>query len=51
MVKVQRLRQPNSSAPLVTWVPVTGADGRVRMEMRWHVGESTPTHHTPRSVA
>lgn len=21
--------------PMLVWVPVTGADGRVRMEMRW----------------
>lgn len=23
--------------PALTWVPVTGPDGRTRMEMRWHV--------------
>lgn len=26
---------------VLTWVPVTAADGHVRMEMRWHVGEAT----------
>lgn len=24
--------------PMMSWEPVRGADGRVRMEMRWHVG-------------
>lgn len=27
---------------VLTWIPVTGPDGRTRMEMRWHVGEETP---------
>lgn len=37
MVKVQSIRTTNSPAPALTWVPVTGPDGHVRMEMRWHV--------------
>ncbi|HET7820431.1 MAG TPA: hypothetical protein VFL10_02815 [Ornithinibacter sp.] len=31
-------RQPPATTPTglaLRWVPVTGADGRVRMEMRW----------------
>lgn len=32
------------------WVPVTGADGRTRLEMRWSVptapvAPTSPTHH------
>lgn len=51
MVKVQRLSDRKTAAPMVTWVPVAGADGRLRMEMRWHVRTSGPSHRTPRSAA
>ena len=50
MTPVREIRT-NTRPAVLTWVPVTGTDGVVRMEMRWHVGESTPTHHNPRSVA
>ncbi|MGB7425052.1 MAG: hypothetical protein WA903_09135 [Ornithinimicrobium sp.] len=31
---------PQSKRPAVmTWVPVMDGRGRVRMEMRWHVGD------------
>ncbi|MGO0575082.1 hypothetical protein [Ornithinimicrobium panacihumi] len=30
---------------VLTWIPVTGPDGRTRMEMRWQVG---PTKAAPR---
>ena len=29
---------PAPTRPTLSWVPVTGPDGRIRMEMRWHVG-------------
>lgn len=41
MIKVRSLRRPATKAPALTWVPVTDADGRVRMEMRWHVDAAT----------
>lgn len=37
MIEVRALRSTRSR--VLTWVPVRGDDGRVRMEMRWHVGE------------
>lgn len=36
---MSQLRKP----ALMSWVPVTGTDGRVRMEMRWHVGAISHT--------
>lgn len=30
----------------MSWVPVKDSNGRVRMEMRWHVGE-TAAKRTP----
>lgn len=36
MVKVHNIRK-SAPAPALTWVPVAGPDGHVRMEMRWHV--------------
>ena len=38
MSEVRRIRSAGRR-PVTTWVPVTGTDGRVRMEMRWHVGD------------
>ncbi len=38
MAEVRTIRSAERTA-VMTWVPVTTADGRVRMEMRWHVGE------------
>lgn len=38
MSEVRAIRRTKRTTVLA-WVPVTGADGRVRMEMRWHVGE------------
>lgn len=34
---IREIRSTRRPAVLA-WVPVTGADGRVRMEMRWQVG-------------
>ncbi|TQM96186.1 hypothetical protein FB476_1050 [Ornithinimicrobium humiphilum] len=45
---IREIRSTRRPAPL-TWVPVQGADGRVRMEMRWQVG--SPARTTPQSVA
>ncbi|WP_154402188.1 hypothetical protein [Ornithinimicrobium cavernae] len=39
MVKVHSIRESTKKSPMVTWVPVSDAGGRTRMEMRWHVGE------------
>ena len=36
MTTVRQLPKTRRTAVL-TWVPVTDADGRTRMEMRWHV--------------
>lgn len=38
-------------AAVLAWVPVTGADGRVRMQMRWHVGEAPLRHPLRRTAA
>ena len=37
MAKIRDIHSKKRPAPL-TWTPVTGEDGRVRFEMRWHVG-------------
>lgn len=37
MVKVHSIRESRQPGPMVTWVSVTDADGRVRLEMRWSV--------------
>lgn len=37
MTEVRALRSPRDR--VLTWVPVRRDDGRVRMEMRWHVGQ------------
>lgn len=29
---------------MLAWVPVTGPDGQVRMEMRWHLGTPQGTN-------
>ncbi|MBA2696839.1 MAG: hypothetical protein H0U62_13605 [Actinobacteria bacterium] len=43
MGQVRTLREgatPQSGRPAVlSWIPVLGPDGRVRMEMLWQVGE------------
>lgn len=36
-MNIERLHGRERPA-LMTWVPVRGEDGRVRMEMRWQVG-------------
>lgn len=53
MVKVHRIKPQKQQAPMVSWVPVIDPDGHTRMEMRWHVGESSKStaHRTPRSAA
>ena len=42
----------NTNSLSLTWVPVTDANGRTRMEMRWHVvGEDAPgTHPVPKAA-
>lgn len=32
-------RKKKEQQPALTWVPVTGPDGRQTLEMRWHVGQ------------
>lgn len=44
MTQVRQLRRTPGTA-LMSWVPVTDAHGRTRMEMRWQVG---PTKAAPR---
>lgn len=39
MTEVRALRSARNRS-VMTWVPVRGDDGRVRMEMRWHVGQA-----------
>lgn len=36
---------------VMSWVPVTGADGRVRMEVCWHVGAISRTTAKVRGAA
>ncbi|MBW8171734.1 hypothetical protein K0651_01540 [Ornithinimicrobium sp. Arc0846-15] len=36
-VVVSQFPQPDRS-PVLTWVPVTRPDGRIKMEMRWLTG-------------
>jgi hypothetical protein len=41
-----------SARPRLRWVPVTGADGRQRMEMRWDVRQPASTRLVhPRGAA
>jgi hypothetical protein len=49
MAQIRAVRTREQAPPLA-WVPVTGPDGRVRMEMRWHVG-STAGRPRARSAA
>lgn len=44
IAEIRSTRRP----AVLAWVPVTGADGRVRMEMRWQL--ATPAR-TTRKVA
>lgn len=37
--EIRSSRRPS----VLAWVPVTGADGRVRMEMRWQLDTPTGT--------
>lgn len=38
MVKVRPIRESRQPTPLVaSWVSVIDAEGRVRLEMRWHI--------------
>jgi hypothetical protein len=37
--EIRSTRRPT----VLAWVPVTGADGRVRMEMRWQLGAPART--------
>ncbi|WP_156875867.1 hypothetical protein [Ornithinimicrobium pekingense] len=46
IAEIRSTRRP----AMLAWVPVTGADGRVRMEMRWQVGAGAPAR-TTRKVA
>lgn len=34
-----RAMPPSRRPAVMSWVPVTDSRGRIRMEMRWHVGE------------
>lgn len=36
---------------VLAWVPVTDADGRTRMEMRWHVPEDTAPRRSAPTAA
>lgn len=49
MIKVRSLRRQNTTSPALTWVPVTDANGRVRMEMRWHI--DTPSQRRTHRAA
>lgn len=51
MVTVHRIRDTKAQAPLVSWIPVTGPDGRVQMEMRWQVAEPDHLPQAARSAA
>ncbi|MFB9731757.1 MULTISPECIES: hypothetical protein [Ornithinimicrobium] len=49
MTQVRQLRRTPGTA-LMSWVPVTDAHGRTRMEMRWHVGEAARVDRAPRTT-
>lgn len=40
MVKVQSINDTSRRGPILSWLPVAGPDGRIHMEMRWHVGSA-----------
>lgn len=42
---IREIRSTRRPAVLA-WVPVTGADGRVRMEMRWQLGTPAEAQRT-----
>lgn len=45
MLTAHSIRPSRQPAPLVTWVSVTDADGRVHLEMRWHVRDLHRSAH------
>lgn len=45
MVKVHSLRESRQPAPMVTWVQVPDAEGRIQMEMRWDLRDEHRTAH------
>lgn len=45
MVKVHSLPESRQQAPMVTWVQVTDAEGRIHMEMRWNLRDEHRTAH------
>ncbi len=46
---IREIRSTTRRPGVLTWVPVTGTDGRVRMEMRWQL--EAPAGRTRRKVA
>lgn len=40
MAKMHRIKDKKAQGPILSWVPVPGPDGRIHMEMRWHVGQT-----------
>lgn len=51
MVKVQSINEKSRRGPILSWVPVTGSDGRIHMEMRWHVGSTHEQSRRTHSAA
>ncbi|WP_256841253.1 hypothetical protein [Ornithinimicrobium cryptoxanthini] len=37
MVKVHSIKDKSKQGPVLSWVAVPDSDGRIHMEMRWHV--------------
>ncbi|HSP60376.1 MAG TPA: hypothetical protein VLO09_04885 [Ornithinimicrobium sp.] len=50
MTQVRELRRA-PRATMMSWVPVTDAHGRTRMEMRWTIGEVAQGARTVRPAA
>ncbi|HLS44728.1 MAG TPA: hypothetical protein VK045_04790 [Ornithinicoccus sp.] len=51
MVTVRRISDTRKEAPVLSWTPVEGPDGRIRMEMRWHVGVEPRASRLPDRAA
>lgn len=46
MARIHKAPARTQARPTLSWVPVTGPDGRTRMEMRWRVASRHGANRT-----
>ena len=51
MAKVHRIKNKSKPGPILSWIPVPGPDGRIHLEMRWHVGSTRERNGHTHSAA